>query len=62
LVEENLSFIGPDESHRHVKSGGFARPVWSKQTDDLTLLHINGDMVDDGPAFIPFYQVFGSED
>jgi hypothetical protein len=35
VVEKNIAFVRPDEPHNHVETGGFARTVRAKQTDDF---------------------------
>jgi hypothetical protein len=52
FVELDDPGIGTDEADDHVEAGGFAGSVGAEEADDFSLLHGDGDVVDDLAASI----------
>ena len=57
VIEKNLSFVGFDQPDHHIKSRRFTRSVWSKQTNDFTLFHIHGNMVNYCTIMVTFNEI-----
>jgi hypothetical protein len=57
-VKVYFAFIGFDKAYYHVEAGGFAGSVGAKQSDYLSLVYIDGDVVDYCAAFVFLDEVF----
>ena len=40
VVNGNVAFVGADQAHHHVKTGGFARTVRAEQADHFAAAHV----------------------
>ena len=56
-----MTGIGHDKSRSHIERCCLTCPVGTKQTYNLALSHINGDIVDNGAFAILFYKTFGTK-
>ncbi len=61
VLEKDLSVVGLDESHDHVKGGGLSRTVRPQQADDLALVDVDGYVVDHGACLVFLDQSGGVE-
>ena len=50
--EENAPFVGLDQSHDHVEGRGLAGSVRTQKTHDLTLVHVDRNVVHHGAGFV----------
>jgi hypothetical protein len=61
LIQVNTALIGFDQSHYHIKGGGFACTIWPEQAYDFALFNRNGNMVYNSSTGISLYQFIGSD-
>ena len=47
LFEEDLAFVGGYQPHDHIKGSGLAGTVGAEQSDDLTLVDVDRDVIHD---------------
>src|SRR5205823_1378234 len=52
ILKVNSATVRPDQAHYKIKRGGFASPIWSQKTDNLTFIHVDIDSIDHRPAAI----------
>lgn len=45
LLEEYLTLVGGDQTHNHIKGSGLSGTVGTKQSHDLALVDVNGDVI-----------------
>jgi hypothetical protein len=56
-LEKDVPFVGSDEADGHVKGGGFAGAVGSKQPDDFSWIDREGESADDRFSSVVFDEV-----
>jgi hypothetical protein len=61
-VEEDLAGLGSDDAHSDTESGGLARAVAAKESDDLASADAEADVVDDGSAAVGFDELASFEE
>ena len=61
VVEIYLTPVGCDEAYGHIERRGLPRTVRTEQTHDLTLRHLDADMIGHCAPAIAFYQVVGTQ-
>ncbi len=49
---------GPEEAGEHTHRGGLPGSIGAEKTDDLSLLHFEGDVVNGGVASVPLSKLF----
>jgi hypothetical protein len=57
IIEEYFAFVRAYQSHDHVERGCFPGSVRAKQSDYLSLLHLNRYMVDNRTVLVFLYEV-----
>ena len=55
-VKLDFSAIGRDQADHHVEGGGFACAVRAEQSDDLSALHFERDILHHGAQTVAFHQ------
>ncbi|MPM55632.1 hypothetical protein SDC9_102429 [bioreactor metagenome] len=60
IAQVYASFVRNNQSHSHVKRGGFSGPVRTQQADNFALFQMDGNVAYYCPFTVFFYQVFGT--
>ncbi len=60
IFEEDLTFIGSNETYKHVEGGCFSCAVWAKESNDFALVYFYAHVVHDAFSAILFDQILGA--
>jgi hypothetical protein len=58
VVQKYLTRIGFNQTHNHIKGGGFSGAVWPEQPDNLALPHFETHIIHHTALTVYLYQIF----
>jgi hypothetical protein len=61
IFQKNLSLQWFDKTDNHIKGSGFARTVWAKQAYNLSLIHLNGNIINNRALTVLFDKILGTK-
>ncbi|MPM78952.1 hypothetical protein SDC9_125967 [bioreactor metagenome] len=61
FTDKNFTFIRHNQPHRHIKRSSLSRTVGTEQSDDLSLSHVDGNMIDHCPLAVLLHQIISTQ-